>query len=160
MNNFELLEGWVTSLSREMGIDLEFDENGVCTIQVGEDDCMSLAPCEDNGEVFLLAGPVLALTMDPRVDGPICRACLKLNFMGTDTGQGVLGLGMHDGMIVLAHTVHYAECDATLLHNAVHNLAENIRRLREEILQRAIGSPGGQESPEPPDPLAMFGRFA
>jgi len=156
VRNFELLEGWVASLSRETGVDLEFDENRVCTIRIGDDGYVSLAPCEDNEEVFLLAGPVLAPTMDPQVDGPIFESCLKLNFMGAETGYGVLGLGMHDGMIVLAHAVHYAECDAVLLHNAVHNLAENIRRLREEILQRATEGP---EEREPPNPLAMFGRF-
>ena len=41
MNNFNLLEGWVSSLGRMIGLDLEFDRNRVCTMLYEDDSILT-----------------------------------------------------------------------------------------------------------------------
>lgn len=160
MNDFDLLQGWVSSLGRIIGVNLEFDENRVCTVLYGEDICLSLAPCEGNEATFIVAGPVMALTMDPDVDGLIFKAVLKMNFLGAETGCGVLGLSLYDGMIVFAHAINYSECDEILLQNVVQNVANDIERFRGQILDHLRNEAKSQSKVlDTVNSLPMYGRF-
>jgi hypothetical protein len=162
MNNFNLLEGWVSSLGRMIGLDLEFDRNRVCTMLYEDNICLSLAPCEGNEDAFIITGPVLALTMDPVVDNSIFRAVLKMNFLGSETGYGgVLGLGLYDGMIIFAHTLYFGECDEILLQNIVQNAAYNIKSLREAISSHLEIEIKAKSKVQETliNPLLMYGNF-
>ncbi len=153
MDNFEMLQGWVEAMGRVMGARLELDENRVCTMTLsGENICVSLTPSESDEGAFVIAGPVVPLTMDPSVDVRLLKAALKLNFLGSETGSGILGLGLYDGMLLLAHRVRYGECDEVLLLNVVMNVANDIERLRGRVLEGVREAPGS--------PLPSPGVFA
>lgn len=162
MDNFALLQSWISALAQLLGIEIAFDENRVCTVVFGEDICLSLALCEENEDAFIVTGPVLALTMDPVLDHSIFRAVLKMNFLGFETGYGgVLGLGLYDGMIIFAHTLYFGECDEILLQNVMQNAAHNIRCFRDAIhsdLENEMGSRSKVQEPVI-SPLLMYGNF-
>jgi hypothetical protein len=139
MNNLELLQGWVADLGRSLATDLVFDEYQVCTLAFDDDLCVSLAPSETDEALFVVAGPVLALTMDPAIDERILKAALKLNFLGAETAGGTLALSAYNGMLAFAHTLRFDGCDAVLLKNIVENMATEIVRLRVALTDGMAG---------------------
>jgi hypothetical protein len=139
MNNLELLQSWVADLNRSLGTDLVFDENQVCTLSFGDNLCISLASSETDEALLVVAGPVLALTMDPVVDERLLKSALKLNFLGAETAGGTLALSAYSGMLVFAHTLRFDGVDAILLKNIVENMAAEIVLLRVALTDGMAG---------------------
>jgi hypothetical protein len=139
MNNRELLRIWVADLSQSLASDLVFDENHVCTLAFDDDLCVSLAPSETDEALFVVAGPVLALTMDPAIDERLLKAALKLNFLGVETSGGTLALSAYSGMLVFAYTLRFDGVDAIILKNIVENMAAEIVRLRVALTDGMAG---------------------
>ncbi|WP_295409516.1 CesT family type III secretion system chaperone [uncultured Thiocystis sp.] len=146
-DHFALLTRWVSCLGQVAGLDLEFDEQRICTITYGEDIVLSLMPAEDDEDGFVIVGRVLDLTMDEAVDDLIVKAALKMNCLGNETHGGALGLSLYDEAILLVHGFSYSGCDEIVLANIVENLALEIDRLRTLLLEQTGFV---RENPSPP----------
>ena len=143
MNNRELLRIWVADLSQSLASDLVFDEYQVCTLAFDDDLCVSLAPSETDEALFVVAGPVLALTMDPAIDERILKAALKLNFLGAETAGGTLALSAYSGMLVFAHTLRFDGVDAfdiaiSVMRRMVNYIHGRLGTLGNSVLPREI----------------------
>ena len=139
MSNVQLMQAWLADLGKTLASDYAFDENGVCTLAFDADLCVSLTPSTADEALFIVAGPVLALSLDPAVDERLLKAALKLNFLGAETAGGSLALSAYNGMLVFAHTLRFDDCDAVLLKNVIENMADAIIRLRTEITSSLTG---------------------
>ena len=140
MSNVQLMQGWLADLSKTLESDYTFDEKGVCTLAFDDDLCVSLTPSTADEALFIVAGPVLALSLDPAVDERLLKAALKLNFLGAETAGGSLALSAYNGMLVFAHTLRFDDCDAVMLKNVIETMADAIIRLRTEITSSLTGS--------------------
>ena len=140
MSNVQLMQAWLADLGKTLASDYAFDENGVCTLAFDDDLCVSLTPSTADEALFIVAGPVLGLSMDAEVDNRLLKAALKLNFLGAETAGGSLALSAYNGMLVFAHTLRFDDCDAVMLKNVIENMADAIIRLRTEITSSLTGS--------------------
>ena len=135
MDRIDELRGWIRSLALNLELDLDLDENDVCTLEYSEGVCMSLMPSPSSEEHFVMIGPVMVLTRDPAVDYHIYRSALKLSFLGDQTWGGTLGLGVQDGFLVLGFTLPYDACDEIVLENGIVNFTEAVGTLKDMIIK-------------------------
>jgi Tir chaperone protein (CesT) family len=110
------LEGLLSSLSAQSGLNLSLDANGSCALEYGPGFELTLTSI-DAGNGLLLHQPLQFLS--PTAPEAQLRRCMELNLYGTETAGAILGLDPQSNWIVLAERIAVDMLDVRRLEEAI-----------------------------------------
>ena len=124
------LEGLLSSLSAQSGLNLSLDANGSCALEYGPGFELTLTSI-DAGNGLLLHQPQQFLS--PTAPEAQLRRCMELNLYGTETAGAILGLDPQSNWIVLAQRLTVDMLDVKRLEEAILRFMAVARRVAQDL---------------------------
>lgn len=152
--SLDILKSWFNETAHTAGLDAEFDEDGVCTLEISEEIPVAIAVSDSNPDLFVMVALVAPLSGDPLTDLVLMKRALILNRFQLETAGGTLAIGPHTGAINFVFTHAFEKTDDTVFGNIFGNFITTSQRLRQELLKEEGGEtlkPSGPGDGEIPD---------
>lgn len=146
--SLDILKSWFNEAARSGGLDAEFDEDGVCSLEISGEFPLSIAVSDADPDLFVIVALVAPLSGDPLSDLVLMKRAMALNRFQSETAGGTLARGPHMGAINYILAYPFEGADATLFGNILGNFIITARNLRKELLQgKDSDIPAPPESP-------------
>jgi Tir chaperone protein (CesT) family len=130
----ETLKSWMEEWSGPWGVEIEFDENSVCSLQVKDDFVFTVAPAEEDESLFVLAAPLVTVSNDPLVDLDLLQEAMVLNQFQLKTMGGTLAYIPALGSILFLFSYPFEKCDPLSFGTLLMNYLDVAMQLRNDLL--------------------------
>lgn len=132
--NYQKLAGFLKEVESQIGVSLNLDEDGMCTIEFDRGLQVTVGVTEENA-YFSLQAPLIEAPTD--VSLPLLAEALRLNVRFADTRGGSIGLYDAEELLVFRYWQPLADCDGLLFSNILANFIATAYELHDRLMQIA-----------------------
>lgn len=131
-----IVDGWIKDLAASLKIDLALDDEGVCSIQVGEDTIITIELSRDHPQVHLYSTLIPFPEGDMDASFFLMSRALELNAFQALTRGGSIGSLPGGGVLIFSYNVPLSgteSADFSRQLSVFHEAALEIKHLLTEV---------------------------
>jgi hypothetical protein len=124
----QIVADWMKEISAALGVELELDEEGICSFQIGDKAVITLEVSEDFPEVYIYS----ALVPLPKTEeaAALMSRALELNAFQAMTRGGSIAMAPGGGVLIFCYSTPIAGVDATIFSNLLGTFFETVSELK------------------------------
>lgn len=141
-----IVEGWIKDLATTLKIDLALDDEGVCSLQVGEDTIITIEASRDHPQVHLYSTLLSFPEEDLDASFFLMSRALELNAFQALTRGGSIGTLPGGGVLLFSYNVPIAGTDSAAFGHQLATFHEAALEIKHLLSEASI--PSDEQKPE------------